>query len=80
MTSIVVDDFEKEKQIISLKEKKLELEEKELKLEKEKLELEKERLEIFKSKWELGFTEWIYDRCLKCKNVNAERLIFLQYI
>ncbi len=50
LTSIVVDDLDEEKQIISLKEKKLELEEKELKLEKEKLELEKERLEIFKSK------------------------------
>ncbi|CAB4396483.1 unnamed protein product [Rhizophagus irregularis] len=53
----VIDDLEKEKQMISLKEKKLELEEKELKLEKEKLELEKERLELLKSKRELGFTE-----------------------
>ncbi|UZO11199.1 uncharacterized protein OCT59_002771 [Rhizophagus irregularis] len=53
----VIDDLEKEKQMISLKEKKLELEEKELKLEKKKLELEKERLELLKSKQELGFTE-----------------------
>lgn len=56
-SSIITDDFEKEKQAISLKEKKLELEEKELKLEKERLILEKEKLEIIKLKRELGLTE-----------------------
>jgi hypothetical protein len=49
-SSIVNDDLEKEKQMISLREKKLELEEKELKLEKE-------RLEILKLKRGLGVTE-----------------------
>ena len=49
-SSIVIDDLEKEKQMISLREKKLELEEKELKLERGKLE-------ILKLKQELGFIE-----------------------
>ncbi|PKC57493.1 hypothetical protein RhiirA1_472403 [Rhizophagus irregularis] len=49
-SSIVNDDLEKEKQMISLREKKFELEEKELKLEKE-------RLEILKLKRELGVTD-----------------------